>query len=92
MAGTELHIGRLKYLQELFRLRNCKFLKHVIPNVRVLYKKKMNKSIQKEIMHHNNTGYEIEVKVTVLNTRHKDVNSTNKIQCVGWWACVSVRA
>ena len=52
----------------------------------------MNKSIQKEIMHHNNTGYEIEVKVTVLNTRHKDVNSTNKIQCVGWWACVSVRA
>jgi len=36
-----MHIGILKYLPGLFRLRNCKFLKHVIPNVRVLYKKKI---------------------------------------------------
>ena len=38
MPGTE-SAHQLKYLQVLFRLRDCKFLKHVIPNIRVLYKK-----------------------------------------------------
>ena len=38
MPGTE-SAHQLKYLQALFRLRDCKFLKHVIPNIRVLYKK-----------------------------------------------------
>ena len=51
MPGTE-SAHQLKYLQVLFRLRDCKFLKHVIPNIRVLYKK-MNKSIQREMMHDN---------------------------------------
>lgn len=76
-----MHFSTLKYLQELFRLRNCKFLKHVVPNIRVLYTK-MNKSIQKEIMQENNADYGIQIKVIVLNARRKYVNSTSKTQYV----------
>jgi hypothetical protein len=57
MSGTE-SACKLKYLQVLFRLRDCKFLKHVIPNIRVLYKK-TNKSIQREMIHDNNAEYVI---------------------------------